>query len=132
MVPLRGLMGCGSSSVYSGTRGMPHHPNRNIRINIIEATSILDYEDTDTISSRRQTPVMPWQSQIVTVSSSLPQHKQSVTGNTITETLQLEEAADVSPSDRPVSPVPNHSKILHRTYTTVQILEKEEIPLVVH
>lgn len=75
---------------------------------------------------------MPWQSQIVTVSSSLPQHKQSVTSNTITETQQQEEASDVSPSDRPVSPVPNNSKILHRTYTTIQILEKEEIPLVVH
>ncbi|KAH9500837.1 hypothetical protein Btru_073135 [Bulinus truncatus] len=90
--------------------------------NVIEATSILDYDDTDTVSSRRQTPVIPWQSQKQTITSDKP-----VDNPTEVVGCQVDEVSYDGAVERPSSPVPQNSKILHRTSTSIQLIEKKEI-----
>ncbi|KAK0059819.1 hypothetical protein Bpfe_010678 [Biomphalaria pfeifferi] len=113
-------MGCGASSVYSGTKGALQHTNRNIRINIIEATSIIDYEDTDTISSRRQTPVISWQSQVQPIAS-------DKLSNTLPKVMtSQEDSRNNETVERPPSPVPQNTKLLHRTSASSLVIKKNE------
>ncbi|BFZ07991.1 hypothetical protein BsWGS_11030 [Bradybaena similaris] len=104
---------------------------------VIEATSILDYEDTDTGSSCRQSPVIAARQTPVADHPKMTHvfHKK-VPDNSMPGVVTLTQhelpLRQVSSVDRPSSPVPTTAvalQTLHKAHTD-NSMNKEDAPLV--